>query len=322
MKTKKSYILVGNYENMGEAVRILEEQNIAYVVDERHVGQKINNKIPIIGLHDIAKLSNSHIVVDIGRSGEGYSPVLKDLKIRFMTLNDAVSDYFFQEAQYYDQLNKRENFRFQKDKMYPCLKDKGANAGTTGLYFWQDLWGARHVFQKKPKIHYDIGSSVGGFVAHLVSFNQEVCLLDIRPLTDKIPGVSFIQCDATKMENIEEESIESLSALCSLEHFGLGRYGDPIDPEACFICFKEIEKRMKKGGMFYMSVPIGQEHVEFNAHRVYYPTTIKDSFSNMKLVEFSVTWGNSIEKDVPINKYDDYTGYGGGCVGLFAFEKL
>ena len=57
-----------------------------------------------------------------------------------------------------------------------------------------------------------------------------------------------------------------MSALCSLEHLGLRRYGDKIDPEACFKCFDAIQKKARKGGKLYISVPIGKECVEFNAH--------------------------------------------------------
>lgn len=81
MKTKKPYILVGNIENMSEAVRILEEQNIAYVLDEHHVGKMINNSIPIIGMKDIAKLSLNHTVVDMySLGGGGYLSPLKEAK--------------------------------------------------------------------------------------------------------------------------------------------------------------------------------------------------------------------------------------------------
>ena len=52
-----------------------------------------------------------------------------------------------------------------------------------------------------------------------------------------------------------------MSALCSLEHFGLGRYGDAIDPEACFKCFDQIQKKLKKGGNLYISLPVGQAHL-------------------------------------------------------------
>lgn len=37
-----------------------------------------------------------------------------------------------------------------------------------------------------------------------------------------------------------------------------------------------LHDRYEKGGTFYLSVPIGRERVEFNAHRVFNPSTIAD----------------------------------------------
>ncbi len=48
--------------------------------------------------------------------------------------------------------------------------------------------------------------------------------------------------DATELKQFSDECIESLSALYSLDLFGLGRYGDPMDPESCFKCFECIQK--------------------------------------------------------------------------------
>ena len=117
-------------------------------------------------------------------------------------------------------------------------------------------------------------------------------------------------------------SIESLSALCSLEHFGLGRYGDTIDPEACFKCFESIQKKMKSGGKLYISVPIGKERLQFNAHRIFYVKTIIDSFTQMKLIEFSSTANGKLEKNVELNIYDDDIKSKGDRFGLFYFEKV
>ena len=66
--------------------------------------------------------------------------------------------------------------RFTMDRKYDliCKGDKYANNGG-GLdvqYFIQDIWGARKVFERKPLVHYDVGSSLSGFVAHLLSFKQ------------------------------------------------------------------------------------------------------------------------------------------------------
>ena len=56
-----------------------------------------------------------------------------------------------------------------------------------------------------------------------------VTMLDIRPFDCRVEGIDYIQTDAMEMDNVPDNSIETLSAICSLEHFGLGRYGDPID---------------------------------------------------------------------------------------------
>lgn len=216
------------------------------------------------------------------------------------------------------------NFKIDNSYIYPCLDDKSESAGKLSSYFWQDLWAAQHIYENNPKIHYDIGSRIDGFISNLISFNQKIILIDIRPLYNDLPNVDFIQSDATNLEEIPDESIDSLSSLCVLEHFGLGRYGDPVDPEACFKAFSAIQKKIKKGGKIYISVPVGKEHLEFNAHRVFYPKTIIDSFDKMKLVEFS--YANSeldkIEYDININKYNNDTKFGGANFGLFLFEKL
>ena len=109
--------------------------------------------------------------------------------------------------------------------------------------------------------------------------------------------------------------------MCSLEHFGLGRYGDPIDPEACFKCFDNIQKKLKKGGKLYLSLPIGKERVEFNAHRVFCASTIVECFSNLKLKEFSCAAEGKIEYNVDLHKYDNDSHNGEYRYGLFFFEK-
>lgn len=319
MKTGKNYILAGPIENAREAMRILERQNISYLCDDRYAGKyMMPENIKILSSAELLSRSSEDTIVDIGG---GHGDFLRGYGLEILSFRDAIMQYFREEATLYDSLNKRPTFRFQSEQANACLYDKGMAAGTVGSYFWQDLWAAQHIFHHRPDIHYDIGSRVDGFISHLMVFGQRVRLLDIRPLPQALPNIEFVKCDATRMENIQDDSIESLSALCSLEHFGLGRYGDPIDPEACFDCFTAIQKRMKKGGICYISVPIGVEHVEYNAHRVFYAKTIRDSFREMELVEFSAARGALIERNIPLNQYDHYSQHGGGIFGLFMFKK-
>lgn len=225
------------------------------------------------------------------------------------------------DAIIYEKLNKRPDFQIKSEHMWPIIRDKYATAGTIGNYFWQDLWAARLVIESGVKQHFDIASRLDGFIAHLLASGIDVSMIDVRPFPEKVEHLYTIVDDATSLQQIGDNSSESLSALCSLEHFGLGRYGDPIDPEACFKCFDNIQRKLKKNGKFYLSVPIGKERLEFNAHRVFYPSTIIECFSSLKLEEFSCTAQGKIEYNVDIYKYDDDLHNGNYRYGLFYFFK-
>ena len=221
----------------------------------------------------------------------------------------------------YRELNRRSNFEIKQEYMWPVIAEKYAAAGVIGNYFWQDLWAAKLIITSGAKKHFDIGSRLDGFIAHLLAANIDVTMIDIRDFPGEVEHLSTIVDDATSLHQIPDESIESMSALCSLEHFGLGRYGDPIDPEACFKCFDNIQKKLKKGGRLYLSVPVGRERVEFNAHRVFYASTIVECFHDLQLEEFSCTAEGKIEYNVDMHKYDDDPHNGEWRYGLFAFIK-
>lgn len=219
----------------------------------------------------------------------------------------------------YSEMNTRREFTIREEYLFPCTLDKDSTNSGMNAYFWMDLWGAKHVISNAVKEHWDIGSRVDGFIAHLLAANIKVNVIDVRPFAGEAENLYTIVDDATMLKQFEEDSISSLSALCSLEHFGLGRYGDPVDPEACFKCFEQIQKKLKGGGKLYISLPIGQDRVEFNAHRVFYASTVIKCFNKLKLLEYSVIDGNKILYDVDINKYDSYAHE--HVTGLFMFEK-
>ena len=231
-----------------------------------------------------------------------------------------VNDWIAKDELQYIQMNTHESMRVEENFRHYIYKDKYDKAGDTGSYFWQDLWAAKKIIRDHPKQHYDIGSRVDGFIAHLLAADIDFTLIDIRPLDLKLDGLTFVCDDATEMKHIPDESIESISALCSLEHFGLGRYGDPINPDACYQCFDSIQKKVKSGGNIYLSVPIGLEHLEFNAQRIFFAQTIVELFDSCILKEFSCA-NRVFEKDVPLNKYNEDINYGGIRFGLFWFEK-
>ncbi len=184
-------------------------------------------------------------------------------------------------------MNSRPSFRITFNDLFPILTDREEAAGTVGgHYFHQDLWAARKIFTKTPGQHVDVGSRIDGFITHLLVF-MPVTVVDIRPLESRVKGLTFLQDDATELSQFPTGSVNSISSLHAAEHFGLGRYSDPIDPGACFKFMTALERVLAPGGRLYFSVPIGRERVEFNAHRVFAPQTILDSFPGLQLLSFS-----------------------------------
>ena len=180
-----------------------------------------------------------------------------------------------------------DRFPMRLRHLKPMLLDYSRQAGIAdGQYFFQDLWAAQKIFTVRPKQHLDIGSRIDGFVAHVLSF-MPVCVMDIRPLTRDVPGLTFVQADATNLSGVADDSAESLSCLHAAEHFGLGRYTDPIDPDACFKAMVEMQRVLRPGGRLYFSVPVGAERVEFNAQRVFDPRTILTTFSSLRMLSFA-----------------------------------
>lgn len=224
--------------------------------------------------------------------------------------------YIFDLKSYKDQGSDR--FPITLKNIHPILSDKSDKAGNAyGHYFYQDLWAAKKIYKAKPKKHTDIGSRVDGFISHLLVF-REVDVIDIRPLKSTVKGLNYIQSDATLLQEFEDNSLESISTLHVAEHFGLGRYGDPIDPQACFTFMQSLQRVLKPGGTLYFSVPVGIERVAFNAHRIFTPKTILDQFKDLDLKEFSVVHsdGDYIEKTDPLAIRTDSF-----ACGLFEFTK-
>jgi hypothetical protein len=194
---------------------------------------------------------------------------------------------FFRDLLAYQRMNPPQTFRITGRHLFPILTDLKGGAGyTTDHYFYQDLWAARKIFERAPREHMDVGSRIDGFIAHLLTF-RTVTVIDIRPFEGAIRGLTFFQDDATEMAKIGTDSVESLSSLHVAEHFGLGRYGDPVDPHACFRFMASLQRILAPGGRLYFSVPIGRERVEFNAHRVFAPETVLRNFSELELASFS-----------------------------------
>lgn len=256
--------------------------------------------------------------------------ILQKLYLLLKKKRRRMSDWEFQkDYNRYKSMNTRKSMDPKWRFILKMADDKYLEAGNLGDYFWQDLVVARMVYNNNPDIHYDIGSRLEGFIAYLLSFrqNKKTVMIDIRPLSQKIEGLEFIQANATNLETIASESIDSLSSLHALEHFGLGRYGDPIEPEACFKAMKAMQRVLRLNGTLYLSLPCSKvEKCVFNANRLFNPYTVVRHFDKMELTDFYIIKNDNVNRveifQIPeaelLDMLDD-TRSGNTCI--FVFRK-
>lgn len=156
----------------------------------------------------------------------------------------------------------------------PIVSEWNESSGSLGTYFHQDLRVARWIYSAQPQRHVDVGSRIDGFIGNLATF-REVEVLDIRPQPQTVPGVKFHRLDLMSPLPAEWTACtDSLSCLHTIEHFGLGRYGDPVNAMGYLAGLEQLKRIVAPGGLFYLSTPMGPQRVEFNAHRVFAASTI------------------------------------------------
>lgn len=211
----------------------------------------------------------------------------------------------------------------------PCLHDRNDSAGSSSNeYFVQDLLVAQMVHEASPNRHLDVGSRVDGFVAHVASF-REIEVVDVRPLRTFSDRIKFFQHDL--MNPISSQShpstskFDSISCLHAIEHFGLGRYGDPIDPSGWQRGLTNIVALLQTGGVLYLSTPIGKERVQFNANWVFNPRSILNLATKLNLdcIGLHRICSGSQPEVVSISEEElSNLANAGDTLGLFVFRKV
>ncbi|MBP6793489.1 MAG: DUF268 domain-containing protein [Saprospiraceae bacterium] len=191
--------------------------------------------------------------------------------------------WFYRSKRDFIRKSTKNDFPFAQD--YLCLNDRYDKSGTlSGQYFHMDLHVAQRIFLNQPIKHVDVGSNIQGFVAHVASY-REIEIFDIRPNESNVKNISFRQADFSNPVSLPEGYTDSLSCLHAIEHFGLGRYGDSIDPDGHLKGLDNMYKLIKPGGKFYFATPIGPQRIEFNAHRVFSLKYLMNLFNGKYRIE-------------------------------------
>jgi SAM-dependent methyltransferase len=206
-------------------------------------------------------------------------------------------------------------FSLKEEDQWACLDDATSQTGFDHHYIYHPAWAARIVQKINPQKHIDISSALS-FCSMLSAFIP-VEFYDYRPAPLTLSNLKSGEADLCNLF-FETESVESISCMHTIEHVGLGRYGDPIDPDADVKAINELKRVVKKNGHLIFVTPVGVPRIQFNAHRIYSFEMIMDLFSGFALNDFSLVLDNGDFVSPAKPELVKQQRYGCGC---FWFSK-
>lgn len=206
-------------------------------------------------------------------------------------------------------------FEIKWEDVRPYLNDKTSTTGFDAHYIYHPAWASRIVKQINPIVHIDISSTLH-FCTQLSAFIP-VEFYDYRPAILNLDNLLSKKADLTNLF-FKSDSIECISCMHTIEHIGLGRYGDPIDGDGDLKAITELKRVVKPGGNLLFVVPVGKPVVIFNAHRIYDANAVVALFKGFSLQNFSLVKDNN--EFINNATLDEATLQNYGC-GCFWFIK-
>jgi SAM-dependent methyltransferase len=102
----------------------------------------------------------------------------------------------------------------------------------------------------------DVGSGDSVLPFQLASSGNDVTTLDVRSYPLRHPHLRSIVGDAMHLP-FRDSTFDCTTCISTLEHVGLGYYGDPIDDAGWMRCASEMIRVLKPGGRLLLTVPFG-----------------------------------------------------------------
>ncbi len=171
---------------------------------------------------------------------------------------------------------------------FPILNDRLTSTPFDHHYTYHTAWAIRKILSYLNEVpeHHDFGSQI--FFCGFLSAHCQVIHHDIRPPGICLDRFEVRDSDLTNLSEIRDGSLRSVSCMHVVEHIGLGRYGDRLDPEGDRKAMSELQRVLAPGGNLLFAVPSGRPRICFNAHRIYDFESVVSQFSDCDLVEFSL----------------------------------
>ena len=236
-------------------------------------------------------------------------------KLKTLRKKKKLNGNFLEELKAFTNFHSN-RFTVTNNDLYPCLYDKTPNTGFDAHYIYHPAWATRIIKKIDPGKHIDISSTLHFCSTISAFFKTE--FYDYRPA---ILSLSNLQSKKGDLNNLpfKSNSVECISCMHTIEHIGLGRYGDKLDPDGDLKAINELQRVIKVGGHLLLVIPVGKPRIQFNAHRIYSYEMIHSFFEDFELLDFSLVKDDQTFIENANSTMVIEQNYGCGC---FWYKKI
>lgn len=190
--------------------------------------------------------------------------------------DDTKSPSFTWSQDYIDSFCDRLQLKEIKDNNY----DMGTSYGPEALQCLIEAFEKYDISNKSVAV---VGSETPWIEAVLLNLGNQVTTVDYNvPITtyNKLSVIDYASFQALPLK------FDCVVTFSSIEHSGLGRYGDVLDPDGDLKAMKDICDSLKPSGICIWGAPVRTDAVVWNAHRVYGPIRLPLMFRDFHEEEF------------------------------------
>ncbi len=151
-----------------------------------------------------------------------------------------------------------------EDNLMRVSNKENSYYGRTDEWLYQAI--EKYIEYVKGKSVAIIGSTVPWYESIIVYYEGLPTTIEYNKIISQDARVKVMTVAEYEADSVTFDVVLSIS---SYEHDGLGRYGDPIDPFGDFKAMQKAQSMLNDDGIMILAVPVGSDHLFWNAHRVY-----------------------------------------------------
>lgn len=130
----------------------------------------------------------------------------------------------------------------------------------------------------------DVGSSGSVLPAILAALGNRVVCIDVREWPVTWPNLEFVKGDLLESD-IAFGSFDVITCVSTIEHVGLGAYGDREDVDGDIKGMAMLRKYLKPRGRMILSVPFGKPAILYPYHRIYDKSRLSRLTSGFRILD-------------------------------------